>query len=166
MVIINIKLTKRQCQQLCNAMNYRIVEGFHSNVTFPIHSHFPSSLSRQAGIVGKSHSFPSLPDVYPSISIALGWQTHTLTHTHYNIYCISSKFLYSLPAWLQPHCLCYAMCFCQRSPAVGRPGRSHGGDSLRSVTATSAAAHTSNTHTHPLTCMRTGTRGWLVGGIN
>lgn len=152
-------MTKRQCQQLCIAMNYGIMEGFHSNATFPIHSHFPSSLSRQAGIVGKSHSFPSLPDVYPSISIALGWQTHTHTHSHDNIYCISSKFQYSLPAWLQPHCLCYAVCFCQRSPAVGRSGRWHRGDSLKSVIATSAATHT---HTHSHARALAPGAGWLV----
>ena len=124
---------------------------------------FSLQLESPSWYSGEKPQFPittrCIPIYFHSTWMANSY-THTLTHTHDNIYCISSKFQYSQRAWLQPHCLCYAVCFCQRSPVVGWLGRSHRGDSLKSVTATSAAAHTSNTHSHAR-ALAPGA-GWLV----
>lgn len=108
---------------------------------------------------GESHRFPSQPDVHPSISIVLGWQTYA--HTHYNmVYIVSPVRSYTILVCWPDYSLsvCVMPCvFCQWLPV----GQSQTGDSLKSSATTSARRwwHTSNTHTHP-----SWHRDWLVGG--
>lgn len=105
-------------------MKIRNMGCFHSNVAlhFP---HTPIFLPASGSQLPSHYSGgkPLFPITTRCIhmyfhSIGMAHTVYAHAHTHHRMVYIvfPIRSFISLLAWLQPQCLCYAMCFCQRSP--------------------------------------------------